>query len=175
MGVISAPEPLGPDHAIQHFDCARPSLNDWLKKKAIKAQKIGGSARTYVVCAPVPRVIGYYALAAGSVNREDAPRKLKRNMPEAIPVVLIGRIAVDLEFKGQGVGSGLLKDARQRIVRAAKEIGVKAILVHALDEQARDFYLRHGFYESPTSDLTLMVTIEEVQKVIEAMTRHQNV
>lgn len=164
--MITAPEPLGPDHDLQSFDCGKPSLNDWLKKKAIKAQRIGGSARTYVACSPAGRVVGYYALATGSVNHEDVPGKVKKNMPNPIPIILIGRLAVDQAFKGQGIGYGLLKDALLRIVAAAQEIGVRAALVHAIDEKARSFYLYHGFYDSPTNDLTLMVTVEEIKRTL---------
>lgn len=164
--MITAPAPLGVEHDLQSFDCGKPSLNDWLQKKAAKAQRVGGSARTYVVCSPERLVVGYYALATGSVNRDDVPGKVKKNMPNPIPVILIGRLAVDQSFKGKGMGYGLLKDALLRIVAAAEEIGVRAALVHALDEQARNFYLHHGFYESPTNDLTLMVTVEEIQRTI---------
>ena len=170
MGVITAPEPLRLDHDIQGFDCGRPSLNDWLKKKALKAQQVGGSARTYVVCLSAERVVGYFSLATGSINREDVPGKVKRNMPNPIPVVLLGRLAVDQTLTGQGIGAGLLKDALMRIINAAEQIGVRAVLVHALDEQARNFYLKHGFYESPTNDLTLMVTVEEIQRTLGANT-----
>ncbi len=166
MGVITAPAPLGPDHNLQGFDCGRHTLNDWLQKKAAKAQRVGGSARTYVVCSPEGRVVGYYALAIGSVNREDVPGKVKRNMPNPIPAILIGRLAVDQSCKGEGLGYGLLKDALLRIVAAAEEIGVRAALVHALDEQARTIYVKHGFYESPTNNLTLMVTVEEIQRTL---------
>lgn len=168
MGVITAPEPLRTEHDIQGFDCGRPNLNDWLKKKALKAQQVGGSARTYVVCSPAGRVVGYFSLATGSINHEDAPGKVKRNMPNPVPVVLLARLAVDQTLTGQGIGAGLLKDALMRILNASEQIGVRAVLVHALDEQARNFYLRHGFYESPTHDLTLMVTLEEIQRVFDA-------
>ena len=110
--------------------------------------------------------MSYYALATGSVNREDVPGKVKKNMPNPIPVILIGRLAVDQTFKGKGLGYGLLKDALLRIGAAAEEIGIRAALVHALDEQARDFYIKNGFYESPTNELTLMVTVEEIRQTL---------
>ncbi len=166
MGVITAPEPLGPEYDIQSFNCGRSGLNDWLQKRAMKAQRVGRSARTYVACSPEKRVIGYYTLATGSVNREDTPGKVRGNMPNPIPVVLIGRLAIDQAFKGQGIGSRLLRDALLRILNAAKQIGVRAVLVHALDEQARNFYLKHGFYESPTNDQTLKVKVEEIQRAL---------
>ena len=166
MGVISAPEPLSPHHQLQHFDCGKPSLNEWLKKKALKAQQIGGSARTYVVCTEEAQVVGYYALATGSINQEDAPGKVRRNSPDPIPVVVLGRLAVDRSHKDKGIGSGLLKDGLLRIVGAAEEIGIRAVLVHTLDENARTFYLKHGFYESPTNELTVMLTIQDIQAAL---------
>lgn len=169
--IVTAPEPLSLEHDIQAFDYGKNSLNHWLRKKAIKAQRIGGSARTYVVCSSDCQVVGYYSLATGSVNQEDVPGKVKRNMPNPIPVILIARLTVDQRFSGQGIGSGLLKDAQLRIVRAAGEIGIRAILVHALDEWVRNFYLKHGFYESPTNELTLMLTVEEVQRELDYLLR----
>lgn len=172
--MIIAPEPLAHHHDLQSFDCGRSTLNDWLRRKAHKAQQVGGSARTYVVCAEDNRVIGYCALATGSVNREDAPGKVKRNMPDPIPVVIIGRLAVDKSFKGQGIGAGMLKDALLRVIGAAEEIGIRAVLVHALDEDARDFYLKQGFYESATNNHTLMVTVQEIQSAMIGSTAPSN-
>ena len=165
--MICAPEPLGQHHDIRSFDCDDPVLDNWLRKRAFNAQVPGGSARTYVVCSPENRVIGYCSLAAGAVAHEDVPGRVKRNMPDPIPVILLGRLAVDNEFKGQGIGTGLLKDALLRAVSAAEEIRVRAVLVHALDENARRFYEKHGFYESPTNELTLMVTIAEIERILE--------
>lgn len=161
--MITAPHPLAQHHDLQSFDCGRLSLDAWLKKKALKAQQLGGSARTYVVCDEGNRVIGYCALATGSINREDASGKVKRNMPDPIPVVIIARLAVDESFKGQGIGAGLLKDALLRVVGAAQEIGIRAVMVHALDDAVRDFYLKHGFYESPTNAQTMMIPVQEIQ------------
>ncbi|MES9904615.1 MAG: GNAT family N-acetyltransferase [Sedimenticola sp.] len=131
----------------------------------MKAQQ-GGSARTYVVCSETGHVVGYYALATGSIDRDDAPGKVKKNMSHPIPVILLGRLAVDHDFKGQGIGADLLMDALLRVVNAAEQIGVRAVLVHALDEAARNFYLKHGFYESPTNDMTLMVTVAEIDRTL---------
>jgi predicted N-acetyltransferase YhbS len=166
--VISAPEPLSPHHNLQPFDCGRPSLNEWLKRKALKAQQIGGSARTYVVCTKEAQVVGYYALATGSINREDAPGRVRRNSPDPIPVVILGRLAVDETHKGQGIGPGLLKDALLRVLGAAEEIGIRAVLVHTLDENARSFYFKHGFYESPTDQLTVMLAIQDIQAALKS-------
>ncbi len=166
MGVIQAPAPLATQHVLTDFDCGQPSLNDWLKKRALKATQRGASARTYVVCDHDQNVLGYYALASGSVNRQDAVSKVSRNSPDPVPVILLARLAVDLRYSGQGLGRGLLKDAFLRAYAAAEHIGVRAMVVHALDEQARSFYLKHGFYDSPTNDMTLMLTISEIERVL---------
>ena len=150
MGVIQAPALLGEEHLLEDFDCGHVSLNDWLKKRALKATKLGAAARTFVVCDDNQRVIGYYALASGLVSR---------NSPDPVPVVLLARLAVDLNYSGKGIGRGLLKDAFCRVYAAAEHIGIRAILVHALDEQARSFYVKHGFYDSPTNEMTLMLPI----------------
>ena len=163
---MQAPVLLGAGHVLTDFDCAQTSLNDWLKKRALKATQLGASARTYVVCSPDQHVLGYYALASGSVSRDDVASRVSRNSPDPVPVILLARLAVDRRCSGQGVGRGLLKDAFLRAHAAAQYIGVRAMLVHALDEQARAFYLKHGFYDSPTNDMTLMITISEVQQAL---------
>jgi len=163
--VISRPENLSAEHVLDGFDCGQPSLNQWLKKRAHKANLIGHSARVYVVCDALKRVVGYYALSTGSVTRVDAPGRVTRNMPEPIPVVVLGRLAVDQAVMGQGIGSGLLKDALLRIAEAAEHIGIRAVLVHALNEPARSFYLKHGFYDSPTDEMALMLTVEEIRRL----------
>lgn len=160
---IFSPEPLSTEHLLDGFDCGHASLNEWLKKRAIKAGRLGGSARTYVVCGENQRVLGYYAVSTGSVNRVDTPGKVSRNMPDPIPVVLLGRLVVDRSVTGQGIGTGLLKDALLRVLQAAEQIGVRAVLVHAIDEVARGFYLRHGFYDSPTNEMSLMLTVDEIR------------
>jgi predicted N-acetyltransferase YhbS len=159
---------LSQAHSVSHFDCGHASLNNWLKKRAMKATPPGSSARTYVVCQQDQTVLGYYALASGSVSREDAPGRVRRNAPDPVPIVLLARLAVDISVKGQGFGRGLLKDAFLRVYAAAEHIGIRAMLVHAIDEQARLFYLKHGFYDSPTNDMTLMLTINEIQRALAA-------
>ncbi|SIT73099.1 Acetyltransferase (GNAT) domain-containing protein [Ectothiorhodosinus mongolicus] len=162
--MICPPQPLSEQHITDDFYCGHASLNQWLKKRAPKAARIGHSARTFVVCDQDQRVLAYYALASGSVNREDVPNKVARNTPDPVPVVLLARLAVDQSMAGRGMGRGLLKDAFLRVYSAAEQIGIRAILVHAIDEQARSFYVKHGFYDSPTHELTLMLTISEIEK-----------
>jgi GNAT superfamily N-acetyltransferase len=164
MGVIQAPTLLNAEHVLSGFDCGHTSLNRWLQKRALQATQVGGSARTYVACNSAKEVVAYYALASGSIDRDEVPGRIRRNAPNPIPVILLARLAVDLRYTGQGVGRGLLKDALLRVYQAAEHIGVRAVLVHALDEQARTFYLKHGFYESPTHEFTLMLTLSEIHQ-----------
>ena len=155
---ISAPEKLNPAHDLSQFRCGEPELDDWLKRRALHNEESGAS-RTYAVCAG-KQVVGYYALAAGAVAHRDAPGRVKRNMPNPIPVMVIGRLAMDLKFQGRGIGSALLKDAVLRTVQAAEIAGIRAILVHAISENAKRFYEKLGFMASPTNPMTLMITVQ---------------
>ena len=155
----SAPEKLLPEHDVSKFDCAEPVLNDWLRRRALQNQQSGAS-NTYVVLDKM-RVAGYYSLAAGSVARATAPGRVRRNAPDPVPVVVLGRLAIDQDYQGQGLGRALLRDAILRILQAADIIGVRAILVHALSEEAKRFYEGCGFTASPINPLTLMLTLPE--------------
>jgi predicted N-acetyltransferase YhbS len=156
---INAPTPLKDGHDTTSFDCGDPILDDWLKHTALKNES-KGSSRTFVVCEN-DTVVGYYALATGSVERNDATGNVRRNMPEPIPVMVLGRLAVDKKYQSQGIGRGMLKDAILRVIGVAKQAGIRAILVHAISDEAKLFYMRQGFRESPTNDMTLMITLEE--------------
>ncbi|RDH43712.1 GNAT family N-acetyltransferase [Zooshikella ganghwensis] len=157
MGEISAPVPLSADHQVEQFDCGVASLNDFLKKRAIKNEKQGAS-RTFVVCND-DQVIGYYSLATGSILHKDAPGKVRRNMPDPIPAMVLGRLAVDQSYKSFGLGKGLLKDAILRTVKAAQHAGIKVLLVHAISEEAKAFYEKNGFLISPLDPMLLMTTL----------------
>lgn len=158
IGELSAPEKLNPAHDLSQFRCGEPELDDWLKRRAL-ANEESGASRTYVVCVG-RQVVGYYALAAGAVAHMDAPGRVRRNMPNPIPVMVIGRLGIDLKFQGRGIGSALLRDAVLRTVQAAEIAGIRAILVHAISESARRFYEKLGFIASPTNPMTLMITVE---------------
>ena len=106
---FTAPQKLRADHELLQFNCGEPTLDDWLRRRALQNEERGAS-RTYVVCTGL-RVVGYYALAVGAVAHAGAPGRVRRNMPEPIPVMIIGRLAVDREFHGNGLGQGLLRDA----------------------------------------------------------------
>ena len=162
MGVrLSAPEPLTAAHDVATFSCGQPTLDEWLKRRALNNQKTGAS-RTYVVTDGA-RVVAYYALASGALASSGATGKVRRNMPDPIPVVVLGRLAVDRSLHGRGIGRALMRDAGQRIVHAADVIGIRGVVVHALSEQAKDFYMRLGFTASPLDPMLLMVTLADLR------------
>lgn len=154
-----APHPLTERDDCSAFDCGEPSLNDWLRRKAL-ANQISGASRTFVITRTgASQVLGYYALAAGAVSHAESTSAIRRNMPDPIPVMVLGRLAIDLSSHGQGLGSALLKDAILRTLNVAENAGIRALLVHALNDKAREFYLHHGFSESPISATTLLLRL----------------
>ena len=165
MGVTIAPAPLADSHHLAGFDCGDETLNDWLKRHALKNQDSGAS-RTFVICEG-KRVVGFYALASGSVERSSAPAFIARNMPEAIPVMVLGRLAVERAMQGQGLGAALLKDALLRTVNVAQNAGIRAVLVHAISEDARRFYLRYGFRVSHIDPMTLMLPVQRIETLLQ--------
>ncbi len=162
---LSAPEPLGSDHSLADFNSGVAALDDWLKRRAA-ANQVSGASRTFVVC-EAGKIIGYYALASGAVSMAGAPGRFRRNMPEPIPVAILGRLAVDRDWHGRGIGRGLFRDAALRVLNAAGSIGIRGILVHAISDEARAFYLALGFDPSPLDPMTLMVTLADVGKALE--------
>ena len=161
---ISAPTPLSESHDTSAFNCGQDSLNEWLQKRAIKNEK-NGASRTFVVC-DANTVVGYCSLAVGAVVREGTAGKVRRNMPDPIPVMILARLAVDQQWQGKHIGQGLPKDAVQCTLIVAEHAGIRALLVHAISDDAKRFYLGAGFHESPTNDMTLMITIEEARKAL---------
>jgi predicted N-acetyltransferase YhbS len=163
-GRINQPEKLSAEHEVSEFDSGEPVLDDWLRRRALN-NEASRSSRTYVVCAG-RRVIGYYALSAGAIAHTHAPGRVKRNMPDPIPVVVLGRLAVDNGSHGKGVGTGLLRDAVLRTLQAAEIAGVRAILVHTISPAAKRFYEKYGFFASPVDPMTVMITTSEAIKII---------
>ena len=157
---LSAPAPLADHHQLAAFNSGVPALDDWLKRRA-RANQVSGASRSFVICAD-DAVIGYYALASGAVNAAATPGRFRRNMPEPIPVAVLGRLAVDRTFHGQGVGRALFRDSALRVMQAAEAIGIRGMLVHAISDEAKAFYLALGFSESPLEPMTLMVTLAEL-------------
>lgn len=160
---LRPPSPLTVEQQLSRFDCGEPSLNDWLKKRALKNQVIGAS-RCFVVCSGMD-VIGYYSLSAGAICHEAAPKAMRRNMPDPLPILLLGRLAVDKRYHNKGIGQALLRDAMMRAVNVSGDAGVFAMLVHALNDSAKQFYLSRGFVESPLQPTTLMMTIETIRLI----------
>lgn len=152
------PQLLTRAHDSGVFDCGEPELNEWLKKRALNNQASGAS-RTFVVVDEQSRVVAYYALSAGAVSSREAPGSVRRNMPDPVPVMVLGRLAVDLSCRGKRLGTALLKDAFLRTATVAENVGVRALLVHAINESAKQFYLQHGFTPSPVNPLTLMLRL----------------
>jgi len=158
------PSLITPDQRLEIFDSGELSLNEWLKKRALKNQLVGAS-RCFVVCSE-REVIGYYTLSAGAISHEAAPKAMRRNMPNPLPILLLGRLAVDKHYHNMGIGQALLRDAMMRAVNVSGDARVFAILVHALTNQAKQFYLSRGFVESPIQPMTLMMTIKTVQSIL---------
>jgi GNAT superfamily N-acetyltransferase len=157
---LSAPVPLTAEHDLSAFDCGEPALNDWLRHRALKNES--RFSRTYVVCVG-NQVVGYFCISAGSVERGAAPGKVRRNAPDQIPVSVVGRLAVDLDHAGKGLGADLLADALRRIALASQSIGIGAVMVQAKDEAAKHFYMRcDEFVVYPEDSRTLFLPIETV-------------
>lgn len=158
---VGAPEPLAAHHEVESFVSGVESLDEWLQRRALKNQATGAS-RTFVAC-DGRRVLAYYALASGAITVNAAPGRFRRNMPEPIPVVVLGRLAVDQSRHGSGLGRALVRDAGQRVIRAADAIGIRGMIVHALSEDAKAFYERVGFEPSPLDPMTLVITLTDLE------------
>jgi len=160
---VSPPGPLSRAHDLTVFQCGKDALDDWLKFRALRAE--GNTGRTYVVASGT-KVVGYYTLATGAAKREQLPKKLQRNSPDPIPLMVLARLAVDSRFQGQGIGHGLLKDALIRSIQASEIVGFRAVLVHAIDDDARLFYEKFQFVEFPNGSQTLFLPVETLKRAL---------
>lgn len=160
---ISAPEPLKQDCITEFFDCKKSTLDQWLKSKAYKNQLINAS-KTYVVCNDERHVVGYYCLSTSAVMSKEVSSAVRRNMPDPIPGVLLGRLAVDHRYQGKGIGPALLKDAILRTLQVAETVAVKVLITHPLDENAAAFYQKFGFKTSTHSPSLMFFPIDKMQK-----------
>jgi GNAT superfamily N-acetyltransferase len=171
---FTRPTVLDARHRVESFKCGVRSLDDWLHRHALQSQRSGGS-RVFVTTATGAgtEVVGYYALAAGAALPKEAPARLIRGLAagQPVPVVLLGRLAVDARFQGQHVGRSLLLDAMSRVARAGELIGVRALLVHALDSDARSWYARFGFEPSPTHPLHLVLLMKDLRATLDSVKR----
>lgn len=163
-GYYSAPRAITEADDVATFDSGEPTLDEYLRTRAL-TDHIAGASRCFVTCCK-DRVAGYYALASSSVARVACPGKVRKNMPDPIPVILLGRLAVDLKDQNMGLGSQLLRDAITRCVVAGDSIGVRAILVHALHDEARAFYAHFDFEPSPTDSLHLMLLMKDARALV---------
>ena len=155
---LTAPQPLSGLHRLEDFSCGEPVLDDWLKRRAMVNQASGAS-RCFVVVDSEQRVRAYYAMAAGAVSHTMATGAVRRNMPDPIPVMVLARLAVDTAAQGRKLGAALLQDAVNRAIAVSHNAGVRALLVHALHDNARQFYQHYGFQASPTQAMTLMLRL----------------
>jgi len=159
---LSNVEKLTESHNLSQFDCGNSSLSDWLRRYAFLNQR-NDSAQTYVVHR-ANSVVGYYSLAAGSVNQKEASARITKGLARhPIGVILLARLAVDKRVQGCGLGKALLKDALRRIEGAAETIGARAVLVHAIDDKVRKFYERFDFEPSPVDPLQLMLLMKDLR------------
>lgn len=156
---LSAPQALLLEHCANQFACGEPTLDEWLKRRAM-VNHLSGASRTFVVVDQNKRIFGYYALAAGAVAHEAATGAVRRNMPDPVPVMILARLAVDQEAQGIKLGSALLQDALNRAQTVSQNTGVRALVVHALSERARQFYAWYGFQPSPLEPMTLMLRLQ---------------
>jgi GNAT superfamily N-acetyltransferase len=162
---LRPPVVLTRKHECGDFDCGSEPLNEYLKRFAWVSQQ-AGAARTYVASRG-NRVVGYYTLAYGSVEHEQAPPRVRKGLARyPIPVIVLARLAVDRPYQRQGLGRGLLKDALLRALQAAGIAGLRAVLVHAKDENAKEFYGKFGFEPSPTDEFHLMLLLKDLRKVV---------
>ncbi len=161
MSAYHGPELLSADHRLEHFDCGDQPLNDWLLRRALRNQG-EGSSRTWVVT-DGERVVAYYGSSTAALARDEAPGRIRRNQPDPLPAMLLGRLAVDRNHQGQGLAAALLKHFLLKAVEVSQLTGLRLVLVHAKDQQAASFYRHFDFEASPIDDLTLMLLIKDIQ------------
>ena len=161
---LRAPQPFGAGHRLEAFDCGKPPLNAWLLRHALQSQA-AGSARTFVVTDD-DRVAGYFSLTVGQVDVVEAPERVRKGMGRyPLPVVILARLAVDLRDQGRGIGRGMLLDAIRRALVIADEAGIRAMLTHPIDAEARAFYERYGFVPSPVREGQLLLLLKDARAV----------
>lgn len=159
---LTAPQPLAQHHCLEHFSSGEVVLDTWLKRRAM-ANQLRGASRTFVVTDKTDAVLGYYAMAAGAVALQTASSTVRRNMPDPIPVMVLARLAVDQRAQGMQLGAALLQDAVKRSLHVSQHTGVRALLVHALHERAKSFYLHYGFQVSPVDPMVLMLRLANLK------------
>ncbi len=160
-------EKLRRDHRVDGFDCGKEPLNRFLLRFALQSQ-LANSAQTYLALSG-DRVAGYYTLTYGDVAYDDAPERLRKGVARhPVPLMILARLAVTMDWAGKGIGSGLLKDALVRTLAAAEIAGLRALAVHAKDDEARAFYDHFGFIPSPSDPMHLFVLLKDIRALTEA-------
>ena len=162
--MLAAPEPLTAGHHLDVFDSGVISLDDWLRRRALQNQA-SGATRTFVVN-DSGRVVAYYALASSAVALAASPGRFRRNMPDPIPVVVLARLAVARTHQSRGLGRALFQDCAKRVIHAAEAIGIRGLLVHAISDHAKAFYLGLGLDPSPIDSMTLMTTLADLKAAL---------
>lgn len=160
----NAPQPLDESFELEAFCCGHDQLDRWLKQRAL-TNEASGATRTFVI-ASRKRVVGYYSLSVGSATHILAPGRIRRNMPDPIPVAILARLAIDQEWQGRKLGKALMQDAILRILAASDSLGIRAIMIHAVSVEARQFYEHFGFSPSPIEPLTLMATLTDLRRSV---------
>jgi GNAT superfamily N-acetyltransferase len=158
------PEPLTETHDLAAFNSGVPSLDDWLKRRA-RTNQASGASRTFILTED-QKVVGYYALASGAITVADSAGRFRRNMPDPVPVAVLGRLAIDQSQQGRGLGRALFRDCALRVAHAADAIGIRGIVVHAISEPAKAFYQALGFDPSPSEPMTLMITLADIRELL---------
>ena len=158
----AGPVILTGDHAVEGFGCGKPALDEWLRDRALANQSSGASRTWVVVEEGSSDVVAYYASSTASVMRSSAPARMRKNQPEQLPAILLARMAVDRRHIGKGLGAALLKHFMLKALEVAQSVGVRLLLIHAKDGEAKDFYRHFGFDESPFDPLTLMMLLGDL-------------
>lgn len=166
---LQRPARLGPDHYLDQFDCGNEAMNDWLLRFALTSDRAGMCSVYVTTSVGDPRVLGYYGLATAGVSHASAAPRITKGMGRYdVPVILLARLAVDREFQRQGLGHALLRDALQRVLNVSEQVGVRALLIHALDDAAKSFYMSFAEFEpSPTDPLHLLLLLTDLKKALD--------
>ena len=162
------PTPITTDHRLDGFECGKPPLDEWLRAHALENEE--KASRSYVVTAQAGEdagsVVAYYTLAYGSVVRQEVPKKIRHDLPNPVPIMVLGRLAVDRNHSGKGLGPALLREAMQRTAEASQIAGLRALIVHAIDDDAVGFYAKYGFQVFPAGSRTMFLPIETLRQAI---------
>lgn len=162
---LRGPQPLGPQHRLEGFECGKPALSEWLLRHARQAQS-AGSAKTFVVTDD-DRVVAYFSLTVGQINTLEAPERARKGMGQyPLPVRVLARLAVSQQHQGRGIGIGLMQDAIRRTVLIAEQAGIRALLTHPIDAEATRFYTRFGFIASPLREQQLLLLPKDARRWI---------